>query len=140
MQARGLALGLLTLTAALTGCGGGGSGPSSTAAIASPFAGRWAGSWNDAGGDYGTLELTVGTDGKLSGSVFDQAAGMQATVSGSVAAAGHFQATETYPGIAPIALSGTVSLSTNDHLGGDLQEQMAGRPLVTGGFALVRAN
>jgi hypothetical protein len=133
---------LAVLTAALisiaaAGCGSNGGG-NNTAMVASTFAGHWAGPWTDSNGKQGTLDVVVGTDGKLTGSVVDTTDAMNGSVTGAATNTGSLNATEVYPGPTTVGITGTVSIGANGHLAGVVQTSQAGQPSGSGNFDLAK--
>lgn len=109
------------LVGILASCGGGGG----TAAV-SPFAGQWVGPWVDAANrQSGTLNVTIGTDGSISGSIHNSTLGQDGTAGGSVGSNGHVKGVFTYPG-AVYTSSGTVVVNGSGHLVGTLQTYFNG--------------
>lgn len=104
----------------LAGCGGGGgSSPS-------PFAGSWSGTWVDAANaQNGTLDVTIGTDGRLSGSIHNSTLGMDGTASGTVRNSGQINTTYVYPS-GTYTASGTIAINGSGHLVGTVQTYLDG--------------
>src|SRR5881409_3945677 len=106
---------LIGLTAMLVAAGCGSLGKSSS--DASPFGGHWSGPWADtaSAGDHGTLDMVVGTDGKLTGSDTDTTAGRTGAMTGAISKTGTVTAAVTYPGMPAVSMTGTVSMGANGH-------------------------
>jgi hypothetical protein len=122
----------------LAGCGSGGGGSAGPATTASVFAGHWAGSWSDGEGNTGTMDVTVGTDGKLTGGIVNDLTGEAATASGQVSGTGQLNATYSYPRSGPVVARGTVAMATAGSLTGDVQEIVQGQYLSTAVLRLTR--
>jgi hypothetical protein len=121
-----------------TGCGSLSKLGSGSAAVASSFGGHWSGPWTDSSGHHGTLDVVVGTDGKLTGTVVDTTAATTGSVTGSTSNSGSLTATETYPSSPTVTLTGTVSIAANGHMAGALQTSVPGQPSGSGSFDLVK--
>ena len=88
-----LPIALLPLVVALTGCGGGGS-------QTSPFAGSWSGAWNSDQtpvSKYGGLMMTVGSDGRINGTVANDVQNITGSVKGTIGSTGIINLTIQYP-------------------------------------------
>ena len=110
----------------ITGCGGGGgSNDNSPAATNSPFAGSYLGTFSTTNPQSGTLNVTVGSNGTLTGTGHNNTAGQDETISGSVTNAGTGSVTFTYPTFSASA-SGTVAFASNGHLVGTLTQSSGG--------------
>ncbi len=120
----GLVIAVLVLAFAVTGCGGGGGG-SSTPATSSPFAGNYVGTFSTSNSQSGTLNVTVATNGTLTGSGHNNTIGQDETASGSVTNAGAANVTFTYPSFSA-SVSGTVAFASNGHLDGTLAQSSGG--------------
>jgi hypothetical protein len=105
---------LLGLLLVVAGCGGGGN----SAVIANPFAGTWLGPWQTPAED-GTMNVTVGTNGQLTGTSHHNQLNLSGTISGSVNNSGGFATTTVYPGFQPVMTTGTVSFNQQGHLLGN---------------------
>lgn len=131
---------LVGLAGALAGAGCGsisklGSG---SAAVTSSFGGHWSGPWSDSSGHQGTLDVVVGTDGKLTGTVVDTTAGLTGSITGAANNTGSLTLTETYPSGPTVTMTGTVSISANGHMAGAVQTSVPGQPGGSGSFDLVK--
>jgi hypothetical protein len=126
------------LTATLVAAGCGSLGKSSSAN--SPFSGHWMGPWADTAstGDHGTLDMVVGTDGKLTGSDTDTTASRTGPVTGTISKTGTVTATVTYPGMPAVSVNGTVSIGANGHLAGAVQSAVTGQTTTPSTFDLVK--
>ena len=122
----------------VVGCGGLGKSGSGSSSVASSFGGHWSGPWNDSSGHRGTLDIVVGTDGKLTGTVVDTTAGTTGSVTGSTSNSGSLTATETYPSGLTVTMTGTVSIGANGHMAGAVQTSVPGQPNGSGSFELVK--
>jgi hypothetical protein len=127
-------------TLSLAGCGGGGSSSSgSPAAVSSVYAGHWAGGWADQTGDRGTLDVTVGTDGRYSGTVVDQTqGGVQGSATGRVDGSGHLTGTYAYSGGTVLTVSRTVAVNQDGTLAGTVSEMHNGQPFSSSNLELTR--
>jgi hypothetical protein len=130
-----LVMGLIALLVA-AGCGSLGKSSSGT----SPFSGHWAGPWADTAstGDHGTMDLVVGTDGKLTGTDTDTTAGRTGPVTGVISSTGAVTATVTYPGMPAVSVTGTVAVAANGHLAGAVQSAVTGQTTTPSTFDLVK--
>jgi hypothetical protein len=122
----------------LTGCGTVSKLTSGNATVTSSFGGHWSGPWSDASGHHGTLDVVVGTDGKLTGTVVDTTASITGSVTGAATNTGSLTATETYPSGPTVSVTGTVSIGANGHLAGAMQTSVPGQPNGSGSFDLVK--
>ena len=105
----------VVIAAVVVGCGGGGGSETS------PFAGQWQGSWVDAGNaQSGTVSLTIGTDGSMSGSIHNDTLSLDGTASGSISRSGQVAGAYAYPG-QTYTTSGTLIVNGAGHLVGTLQ-------------------
>jgi hypothetical protein len=111
---------------------------SSNSKVASTFGGHWAGPWTDSAGHQGTLDVVVGTDGKLTGSVVDTTASKTGSVTGATTNNGGLTATEAYPAGPTVTVTGTVSIGANGHMAGAMQTSVPGQPNGSGSFDLVK--
>lgn len=138
----GFAFGLIGLVLWASGCGGGGGGTTGStvapATVASPFFGRWEGSWQDSLSESGTLNLTVGLDGKLFGSFYNQTNGESVGTSGQVTASGQLTASYQYPQSDPVSVTGVVAAMPGAILQGNIQMQQNGRTIAIGSFSLTK--
>ncbi len=76
----------------LAGCGGGGGGSSS------PWMGRWTGTWGDIdNGDSGTADITIASDGDMTGTVVNDTQSKTATITGHISTNGAATYTWSYP-------------------------------------------
>ncbi|HLK17059.1 MAG TPA: hypothetical protein VKT78_19800 [Fimbriimonadaceae bacterium] len=108
----------------LSSAGCGGSGGSSTP---SPFAGTWVGTWNAPSiPDSGTTNVTIDTNGQITGSTHDNNSGTNGTFTGSITNAGALSATVSYPGTANSSVTGTGSIASNGHLLGNAIQVQGG--------------
>jgi ABC-type oligopeptide transport system substrate-binding subunit len=122
-----IAVGVASLTAlALAGCGGSGSNDNNSPATTnSLFAGTYVGTFNTTNPQSGTVNVTVGSNGTLTGSGHNSTTGQDETISGSVTNAGTLSITFTYPTLSASA-SGTVAVASNGHLDGTLTQSTGG--------------
>lgn len=91
---------------ACIGCAGGGGSSSAP----SQFAGTWSGTWTSPTlGQNGTTNLTVGTNGLVTGTMFNQQTGDTGTLTGLIRSTGQTTANGQYPGEPQFFLSGTVT-------------------------------
>jgi hypothetical protein len=120
------------------GCGSVSKLTSGDSRVTSTFGGHWSGPWSDASGHQGTLDVVVGTDGKLTGTVVDTTAGLTGSVTGAMGNTGSLTATETYTNGPTVAVTGTVSVAANGHLAGAVQTSVTGQPNGSGSFELVK--
>ena len=107
---------------ALAGCGSSHKGVTVTR---SPFVGSYTGAYTATGNRIqgGTITETTDNLGNISGTAYDDSVRENATVTGKVDNVGTLTMNLTFPNAADlIALSGTVSLATNGHLTGNLQD------------------
>ncbi len=110
----------------LAGCGGGGgNNDSSSTPTNSPFAGNYVGTFNTTNPQSGTLNVTVATNGTLTGSGHNNTSGQDETVSGSINNAGTVNVTFTYPTFSASA-SGIVAATSNGHIAGTLTQSGGG--------------
>jgi len=110
----------------IAGCGGGGgTDNSSPAQTNSPFAGNYVGTFNTTNPQSGTLNVTVGSNGTLTGTGHNNTTGQDETISGSVTNVGTGSVTFTYPTFSASA-SGTVAFASNGHLDGTLTQSSGG--------------
>jgi len=113
-------------TLALAGCGGGGgNNNNSPVTTNSPFAGTYVGTFSTTNPQSGTLNVTVGSDGKLTGTGHNDTIGQDETVSGSVTNTGAANVTFQYPSFSASA-SGTVAFASNGHVDGTLTQSSGG--------------
>ena len=112
---------------ALVGCGGGGGGGNNNppAPTNSPFAGTYVGTFSTSNSQSGTLNVTVGSDGKLTGTGHNSTTGQDETESGSVTNAGALNVIFSYPTFSA-SVSGTVAFASNGHLDGTLTQSNGG--------------
>jgi len=114
-------LALLSLIFVVFGCGGGGSDNSTP----SPFAGRWLGNWNSAAlSQNGTADVTIATNGALTGTIHNNQSGSNGTESGSISNAGQVSGTAQYPGQQATSISGTMTINGQGHLVGNLVQRI----------------
>jgi len=113
---------LLSLLFVVMGCGGGGGSDNSTP---SPFAGRWRGNWNSAAlSQNGTADVTIATNGALTGTIHNNQSGSNGTVSGSISNSGQVSGTAQYPGQQATSISGTMTINGQGHLVGNLVQRI----------------
>ena len=111
---------------ALAGCGGGGGNDNSSPTTTnSPFAGTYVGTFRTTNPQSGTLNVTVASNGTLTGSGHNDTIGQNETISGSVTNAGATSVTFTYPTFSASA-NGTVAVASNGHLDGTLTQSSGG--------------
>ncbi len=97
----------------LCGCGGGG--------LLNPFTGTFNGTWTQSSpSDTGTIAFVVLPSGSLSGTLHDNGAAADYTVSGSINDNGGFSATLTPTVGSASTLSGTLGFDVQNHLTGNL--------------------
>ena len=130
MQGKGLVLVIASASLAalmLAGCGGGSSNNNGSAPVItnSPFAGTYIGTFSTTNPQSGTLNVTVGTNGTLTGSGQNTTIGQAETISGSISNSGATSVTFTYPSFSASA-SGTVAVAANGHLDGTLTQSSGG--------------
>lgn len=107
---------LLFLVCFAFGCGGGGG--SSTP---SPFQGTWIGTWDSpSAGANGTANITIALNGQVTGTVHDNVANADGTVTGSISNSGNVNAQVQYPPNPSNQLTGALSIAQNGHLTGNL--------------------
>ena len=107
---------------ALAGCGGGGGNDNnSSTPTNSPFVGNYIGTFNTTNPQSGTLNVTVATNGMLTGSGHNNTVGQNETISGSITNVGAVNVNFTYPTFSASA-SGTVAVASNGHLAGTLTQ------------------
>ncbi len=128
----------------VSGCGGGGSSSSpattptptptpsasptptpSPTPSQSPFTGSFVGIFNTTNPQSGTLNVTVGTDGTLTGSGHNNTTLQNFTISGTVSNTGSTNITFTYPSFTASA-SGTVAFSNSTTVLGTLTQSSGG--------------
>lgn len=116
-----------SLTAfALAGCGGGGGNDNNTPVVTnSPFVGTYAGTFSTTNPQSGTLNVTVGSDGKLTGTGRNTTIGQDETISGSITNTGATSVTFQYPTFSASA-SGTIAFASNGHVTGTLTQSAGG--------------
>ncbi|MGI4790061.1 MAG: hypothetical protein ACRYFS_14565 [Janthinobacterium lividum] len=120
------AIGASLIALFLAGCGGGGGNDSTpTVATNSPFAGTYIGTFTTTNPQSGTLNVTVATNGTLTGSGENTTVNEAETISGTVANSGSASVTFVYPTFTATA-SGTVAFSSNGHLDGTLTQSTGG--------------
>ncbi|HWA83607.1 MAG TPA: hypothetical protein VG820_09250 [Fimbriimonadaceae bacterium] len=106
-------LALLAVLLTLSGCGGSG--------IFSPFTGTWDGTWAQTSpADTGTAGFIVLPSGSLSGSMHDNNANVDYTISGTINDAGLVTATITPSGGSGQSMSGTLAFNGSNQLLGTL--------------------
>ena len=111
---------------AQAGCGGGGGNDnSSSTPTNSPFAGSYIGTFNTTNPQSGTLNVTVATNGTLTGSGHNNTVGQDETISGTITNVGAVNVTFTYPTFSASA-SGTVAVASNGHLAGTFTQSGGG--------------
>ncbi|HVT13833.1 MAG TPA: hypothetical protein VHE55_16340 [Fimbriimonadaceae bacterium] len=104
---------LCVLLLALSGCGGSG--------ILSPFTGTWDGTWAQTSpSDNGTAGFIVLPSGSLSGSMHDNNANVDYTISGTINDAGFVTATITPSGGSGQSMTGTLAFNGSNQLLGNL--------------------
>jgi len=125
---------LLLTIVALVGCGGGGT------STPNPFAGDYSGVWWASGyPNEGDCEITIGTDGLLSGNVTDNySESYDGTIRGRVSTNGRFDVQIQYPGYPTSYVSGTFSFSQTGALVGNGSQRYSNGTIVPINFELER--
>lgn len=115
---------LLTLALVVSGCGS----SLSSRILPSPFAGQWVGTWtNSSAGENGTMGITIGTGGDLTGTIENETLQASGIVSGKVQPNGEANMSLMYPGKL-YAASGTVAKNSSGDLVGTLQTSLNDAP------------
>ncbi len=121
-----VAVGASLAALALAGCGGGGGNDNSTPTITnSPFAGNYIGTFSTSNSQSGTLNVTAGADGTLTGSGYNNTTAQDETLTGSVTNAGGANVTFKYPAFTASA-TGTIAFASSGHLDGTLTQSSGG--------------
>jgi len=105
---------------ALAGCGSG-----SNVTAGSGLHGSYSGTYlmvEGAANEAGTLNLTIGSDGSLAGTLVDGVSGLTGTIAGTVLDNRQCTATIVYP-TRTVTASGTLAMSDTDRLVGVLNQR-----------------
>ena len=94
------------------GCGGSGGGSSSPTGP-SPFAGNYNGQFNAPGFDDGSMQLSIASNGTITGLVFSNALSESGTLAGRVATDGVSSINATFPSYGTGNIHSTVTLTNN---------------------------
>jgi hypothetical protein len=127
---------------ALTACGGSGDDNGLSGGPVSPdYVGRWVGPWQSSGplgGQDGTGDLTVSSDGKLLGTLSNNALSTTGNVQGTIDSTGKTSGSYSYP-LYNGTFNGTFTLQSNGHLGGAVKTyDTAGKDTGTVTFDLTK--
>jgi hypothetical protein len=135
------ALSGLLLGMALSVCACGGSDSSDSSRTTDPaFVGRWLGTWSSTGSfgnQAGSADLTIGVDGKIAGTLHNDATGADGTMSGYVDPAGRVSGVYAY-GSLQYSSSGQMLIQSNGHLGGAIDTYDGTTKAATSTFDLVK--
>ncbi|MBI5706438.1 MAG: hypothetical protein HZC36_05555 [Armatimonadetes bacterium] len=101
----------------VVGCGGASMGMDD--ALRSSFEGQWVGTYDSqSGGANGTLNLAIDAGGRVAGTMHDDVASNDATVSGVVASDGGMNVEARFPDQLTCSLSGLMMLNQAGHTSG----------------------
>ena len=112
----------LVFSLALGGCGGS-DDDDGLGTVSPELVGRWVGPFETSGplgGQNGTADMTVGSDGRLLGSLDNKFLGATGSVEGSVGANGKTAGTYAYP-LYKGSFNGQFTLQQDGHLGGTVK-------------------
>ena len=108
-------VGSLVLAVLFAGCGGAGM----DGMHRSSFLGQWGGTWDSpSAGANGTVDLTIDANGRVAGTLHDNAANSDATLSGTIARDGGMNAEARFVGQQPCSLNGLMMLNQQGHTSG----------------------
>lgn len=119
------------LLVGLVGCGGSGGGSVAN----SLFAGHWTGTYTTTGSQNGTADITIGTNGHVTGSGHNNTLNIDFGITGDIDNTG--AVTGNLTGGLAGTLDGTLTIGGNGHLTGALNQHVNNQT-ITANFDLIK--